>query len=83
MQTIEISDDTYRRLRKAARGSDPDAVARMADRKLRREMNWAAVDRVKAGTAEHNQDELMRVIDSEVEADRAERRGAGPDADRD
>lgn len=84
MQTIEISDETYRRLCELSPADDPKAIGEIADRKLRREMNWAAIDRVRESFADRNQADLQQMIDEELDAVRTEQRAkATPDAGRD
>ena len=73
MRTIEISDAVYRGVEEL---SDGAGVRRFVERALQREIDFSAVRAVQDGNAGLDQDALMRLVDDEVAAVRAERRAA-------
>lgn len=73
--SLSIPEETDRTIRLflARNGGKKGDLSRFVDEAVRRHVFDLTVEQVKDRNAEHDQDELLRLIDSEVDAARAAR----------
>ena len=73
--SLSIPEETDRTIRLflARNGGKKGDLSRLVDEAVRRYVFDLTVDRIKERNAEHDQDELLKLIDDEVDAARARR----------